>query len=242
MDKSQDAAMQLQFDLLFVGGALRPVVGSGDGAAAAAAAAAAEWKDLLKRNAKRLDPIEWAAAEKLLYQAVGRALASMASLLGAIDETIAPPPPAAAAAAPPAEPPAMLRLAPPCARFQYLAGVPTPALHKRRLASSRTAAADATADDDGGGDDDGDGGGKSASAFIASKVADARGVLGVISSTASSAVGLSKVTAAAADASSKLASADASSILEAHRRVAQKAGGLLSNFMSPTKSRDSANE
>ena len=29
---------------------------------------------------------------------------------------------------------------------------------------------------------------------------------------------------------------------EAHRRVAQKAGGLLSNFMSPTKSRDSANE
>ena len=40
----------------------------------------------------------------------------------------------------------------------------------------------------------------------------------------------------------KLASADASSILEAHRRVAQKAGGLLSNFMSPTKSRESANE
>ena len=30
--------------------------------------------------------------------------------------------------------------------------------------------------------------------------------------------------------------------LEAHRRVAQKAGGLLSNFMSPTKSRESANE
>ena len=68
MDKSQDAAMQLQFDLLFVGGALRPVVGSGNGAAAAAAAAA-EWKDLLKRNAKRLDPIEWAAAESF-YQAV----------------------------------------------------------------------------------------------------------------------------------------------------------------------------
>ena len=50
------------------------------------------------------------------------------------------------------------------------------------------------------------------------------------------------VVLSAADASSKLASADASSILEAHRRVAQKAGGLLSNFMSPTKSRESANE
>ena len=44
--------MQLQFDLLFVGGALRhaPQLASGDGAAAAAAAAAAEWKDLLAQR------------------------------------------------------------------------------------------------------------------------------------------------------------------------------------------------